>query len=237
MNVDELLELLKYSAIREEIKNIINDEKIVRINEDEIHTLREQNASLMLEKNQLLIDFQTIELVNNQNVEKLQKDLSTLEASQEELINENIYYKNLVLSYEEKYFIFEKFIHLPEEIKKVLSGIFKKEEYENFIVCGCQRENIDALWETIMFRIMSSNYDHTETLIEILLYFIKLYNSISDRPTLKIQDVENFEEFDSSIHIRNPESKTSGKIIEVILPGYVIVATDNIVKKSIVKVG
>lgn len=244
MTVNEMLELLRQPEIISEIKKIIIDdldddfnEKANKVAQDEIQLLKKQNAILILEKNDMLTSFQTTELVNRQNIEKIQHQVITLENNKKEIMLKNDYYKNLLEKYEEKHYMFNKLNALPEEIKKVLSGIFKKEEYENFLACGCQRENIDALWETIMFRVMASNYDSIQTLVELLLYFINLYNDISDRPALKIQDIKIDDEFDSSIHIRNPESKTSGKITEIILPGYVVVATDNVVKKSIVKVG
>lgn len=242
MKTDELLELLKQSEVISEIKKIVtNDvvdnlnEKAYKIAEDEIQLLKKQNALLILEKNDLLTNFQTTDVVNKQNIEKLESQIIILENNKKEMVLKCEHYKTLVDKYEEKYYMFNKLISLPEETIKMLNGIFKKQEYENFLVCGCQRENIDALWETIMFRVMSSNYESLQTLVEILLYFINMYNDISDRPTLKIQDVKIGDDFDSSMHIRNPESKTSGKISEVILPGYLVVSTENIVKKSIVK--
>lgn len=132
--------------------------------------------------------------------------------------------------------MFNNYKNLPPDIKTSLKGIFKAETYENFIACGCQRSNIDTLWEFIKNRTVNMELSHLTELNEIFVYFIELFNGVSSNPVLKIQDVAIGEAFDTAEHIRTKNGKSSGKIAEVYLAGYQNILNNKILNKAIVRV-
>ena len=236
---DELLELLDEPIIVEKIRLIVNTSKTEQLN-------RLSHANLGDNTNDFDACLQTIKKEHQElslNYENAKKELDQLNSENDKI---NAEYDKLNLDYEkikkeilpdsitkEMYVIFT---NLDISIKNDLKGIFKNETYENFIACGCQKENINTLWEFIKSRISKDKYDQLDDLNKIFIYFIECYNSISNTPTLSIQTVEIGDIFDTSLHIRDQNSKSSGKITNIYLFGYQNAINKKIMNKSIVRV-
>lgn len=142
----------------------------------------------------------------------------------------------IIRKFDRKFHMFNQFKKLEIETLKSLKGIFKYETIENFVACGSQKENIEAYWDFIKYRVMNGNLTELRLLSDIFRYFLKLHNETSDQQVFKQQIVNLGDEFDVSLHIRTPDGKASGKIGNIYLEGYLNAVTGVIIRKSIVRV-
>ena len=236
---DELLELLDEPIIVEKIRLIVSTSKTDQIHSSSSENLADKTSEFELCFERAKKEYEDLSLSHD----KITKELGELHSDSDKM---KVEFSNLNSAYEkikkeilpnsmakEMYIIFK---NLDISIKNDLKGIFKNETYENFIACGCQKENINTLWEFIKSRISKDKYDQLEELNKIFLYFIECYNNISDTPTLTISTVEIGDIFDTSLHIRDQNSKSSGKITNIYLFGYQNSINKKIINKSIVRV-
>ncbi len=144
--------------------------------------------------------------------------------------------KSNIEKYKKEQAMFVEFNSLNEDAKKTLKGIFKLDSFENFIACGSQRSNIDAIWVVIKNRIHANQFDDIEKLNNILKYFIEVFNKTTNTPTIKLQDVPIGEKFNPDYFIRSADSKPAGNITEIYLIGYDNAINGNNINKSLVRV-
>ncbi|MCW2279142.1 hypothetical protein [Heliophilum fasciatum] len=127
------------------------------------------------------------------------------------------------------------FRSLSGKVAREITGIFKASTPAVFIACGTQADNIDTLWEYTKQQIITGQTADVGKLIELLTFFLKLYNSLFDQPPFAWQTVRSGDEFDAAKHIRTADSKVSGRITQVYLPGYINANTEKLIKKSVVR--
>jgi regulator of replication initiation timing len=137
--------------------------------------------------------------------------------------------------YREAEELYEAVQQLSETTKSSLKGIFKGGSVQEFIVCGVQYENISSLWDFIKNEIMEGREQERETLLALFLYFFQEYSKTYDTPLYKIQEVKMNEVFREDLYIRALNSKISGNIMEVLLPGYISI-NGKTIKKSVVRI-
>ncbi|OAH52821.1 hypothetical protein AWH48_13495 [Domibacillus aminovorans] len=137
--------------------------------------------------------------------------------------------------YQEAEELYNSIQHLSEETRNSLKRIFKGTTVQDFIFCGVQYENISSLWDFIKNEAMEGRGHERETLIAIFRYFFQAYSKTFDTPLYKTQEVQINDVFREDLHIRASDSKISGNITEILLPGYISI-NGKIIKKSIVKI-
>lgn len=173
-------------------------------------------------------------------IQNLQQDL---QAAKEQLIQT----EKIRDEYKGKYFQFKgifqrqthtfyKYQSLSEPCREALSGIFKGTSFEEFLACGVQPGNIDALWEFSRTEALKGNLQDVAILEDIIAYFVHLYNGTNDSPILGIQQVNIGDTFDMDLHIRTQKSKPAGTISNIILTGLTNAFTNEVIKKSVVEI-
>lgn len=125
---------------------------------------------------------------------------------------------------------------LSAQSKEALSGIFKGSSFEEFLACGVQPGNIDALWEFARNEALNGNREDVAVLESIIAYFVRLYNGTNDSAILISQDVKAGDLFDVDYHIRTKDSKAAGSITNVLLSGLTNAFTGEVIKKAIVEI-
>ncbi|GAB6259353.1 MULTISPECIES: hypothetical protein [Peribacillus] len=137
--------------------------------------------------------------------------------------------------YREAEELYEAVHQLSETTKNSLKGIFKGGSVQEFIVCGVQYENISSLWDFIKNEIMEGREQEREILLALFLYFFQEYGKTYDTPLYKIQQVKMNEVFREDLYIRALNSKISGNITDILLPGYISI-NGKTIKKSVVRI-
>jgi hypothetical protein len=149
--------------------------------------------------------------------------------------------------YKSKYFqfkgIFQRQTHtfyqyqgLSEQSRDALSGIFKGNSFEEFLACGVQPGNIDALWEFSRGQALAGNAGDVAILEQIIAYFVQLYNGTNESPVLAFQQTQPGDRFDVDLHIRTQDSRPSGKISNILLTGLTNAFTGEVIKKAVVEI-
>lgn len=189
----------------------------------------------MTEKNQ---EWQTIQM--KEQLQKLQTELQTTkeqlsktESNRDEYKNKYFQFKGI---FRRQTHIFYLYQSLSESCHNALSGIFKGTSFEEFLACGVQPGNIDALWEFSRVHALAGNLEDIAILNQMIKYFVQLYNRTNESPILAFQTVSPGELFDVDLHIRTQESRASGKISNVILTGLTNAYTGEIIKKAVVEI-
>lgn len=131
---------------------------------------------------------------------------------------------------------FYKYQSLSEPSKEALSGIFKGTSFEEFLACGVQPGNIDALWEFARTEAIKGNLTDVAILEDIIAYFVHLYNGTNESPILGIQQIFIGDTFDMDLHIRTQQSKPAGIITNVLLTGLTNAFTGEVIKKAVVEI-
>lgn len=184
-----------------------------------------QNKELMAEKEK------------NKELEKRIKELETvckkLETGREEYKSKYFQFKSIFQKQTHTFYLFQS---LSKSSLDALSGIFKGSSFEGFLACGVQPGNIDALWEFTRTEALQGNEKDVEILVQIILYFVNLYNGTNTSPVLAIQPVKEGDSFDVDEHIRTQTSKAAGTISKVLLPGLTNAFTGDVIKKAVVEI-
>ena len=180
---------------------------------------------------------------NDVNLQHENAESCTESATQEKLLQT----EKMRDEYKGKYFQFKgifqrqtqtfyKYQSLSEPSLEALSGIFKGTSFEEFLACGVQPGNIDALWEFARSEALNGNMADVAILSEIITYFVHLYNGTNESPLLGIQNTAIGDIFDVDLHIRTQKSKPAGAITNVLLSGLTNAFTGEVIKKSVVEI-
>ncbi|SIS08098.1 hypothetical protein SAMN05878482_11253 [Peribacillus simplex] len=137
--------------------------------------------------------------------------------------------------YREAEELFEAVQQLSETTKNSLKGIFKGGSVQEFIVCGVQYENISSLWDFIKNEIMEGREQERVILLDLFQYFFQQYSKTYDTPLYNLQEVKMNEVFREDLYIRALNSKISGNITDILLPGYMSI-NGKTIKKSVVRI-
>lgn len=168
-----------------------------------------------------------------QEVAELREALTKTEENRDEYKSKYFQFKGIFQRQTHTFYLYQG---LSESTQSALSGIFKGTSFEEFLACGVQPGNIDALWEFTRNHALQDDTEDLEILVHIITYFVKMYNSTNDTEVLKICMPKEGDTFDTDLHIRTPKSKAAGSISEVLLFGLSNGFTGDIIKKAVVTV-
>lgn len=220
-----LLALLDEPKIIDKIRSITSSEdtskpedSIIQTLRDELNALQEAHKADLLKLNEtsaLLADLRDALHKEQQNRQECELKL-----------NDQVRVQGAFLD----------FLVLPQGVRLALRGIFKQDTFDNFVACGSQRDNIEALWDFIKFRIMDCNLEALETLVKILYFCQDTFNGTAEQPLLLRDEIAAGDPFDVTRHIRTPDGKVSGTVGEVMLLGYTNASTRGVIRKTIVRV-
>ena len=161
------------------------------------------------------------------------RKLTLTENNREEYKSKYFQFKGIFQRQTKTFYLYQG---LSETSRDALSGIFKGTSFENFLACGVQPGNIDAVWEFARSVAISGNMTDLEILEKIIAYFVSLYNGTNDSDVLAFQPVKVGDLFDVDMHIRTPDSKAAGYISRIILTGLTNAFTGEIIKKAVVEI-
>lgn len=235
----KLLECLENEEVIEKISLFILDKNANSSLNQEDKLFKRKLEDIENEYNHLKSKYEkTVKSLENseQMIRTVEESLKFLKNENEDIKNEKQNVLNELEQIKSCQYMFDIYKSLENSTKEDLKGVFKQETFENFISCGCQKSNIDTIWEFTKNLIINNKFNELEKLNDILDYFINKYNDISSKPTLAIQDVKIGMEFDTSLHIKTQDSKPSGKISEIYLIGYFNTINQKIINKTIVRV-
>lgn len=143
---------------------------------------------------------------------------------------------NMLIEFKDELRIYELYKSIDEDELKVLKGIFKGNTLKEFLYCGIQYRNIEALWDYTANKIMKKDYSNLNKLNAIIIFFINSYNLLFEEKVFIIDKVDIGEKFDCEKFNRSEDSKPVGFINEILLYGYKNIRQDEIIRKSIVRV-
>ena len=161
------------------------------------------------------------------------RKLDLTEKNREEYKSKYFQFKGIFQRQTKTFYLYQG---LSEKSKEALSGIFKGNSFENFLACGVQPGNIDAVWEFARNIAISGNMVDLEILEKIIAYFVSLYNGTNDSDLLAFQPVKIGDVFDVDMHIRTPDSRAAGYISRIVLTGLTNAFTGEIIKKAVVEI-
>lgn len=133
--------------------------------------------------------------------------------------------------------VYEKYSRISKNTLEKLSNIICSDNLMGFITSCSDYKNLEGLWDYNKSLIMSET-DSIElpVLEEVFSVFFNTYNSSSKNPRF-IYDTTNVGDmFDDELHVKGKTSKVQGNISSVLLRGYRSAVTNNIVRKSVVKI-
>ncbi|MGE7907707.1 hypothetical protein ACQKNS_25435 [Peribacillus sp. NPDC094092] len=174
-----------------------------------------------------------------QEIQSKQEEISEYQIMIHQLNEKMEFYFNELqkrrADYREAEELYEAVQRLSENTKNSLKGIFKGSSVQEFIVCGVQYENISSLWDFIKNEIMEGREQERGILRALFQYFFQEYNKTYDTPLYKLQEVKINEVFRENLYIRALNSKISGNITDILLPGYMSI-NGKTIKKSVVRI-
>lgn len=162
-----------------------------------------------------------------------QSALEKLEKSRDEYRNKYFQFKAIFQKQTHAFYLYQS---LSEQSLEELSGIFKGTNFENFLACGVQPGNIDALWEYARGAALAGNLEDVALLNQIIAYFVSLYNNTNEAPILGFQNVSVGDAFDVDLHIRTQSSKPAGSITSILLTGLTNAFTGEVIKKAVIEI-
>ncbi|OMP66274.1 coiled-coil domain-containing protein [Domibacillus epiphyticus] len=205
--IKEIAEANLFNQMREPVELLKEKEKEIARLQQEIESKKEQIKDFQLKVHYL-----------NQKIDSYFNELEKRRAD-----------------YQEAEELYRAVQQLSETTRNSLKGIFKGNTVQEFIVCGVQYENISSLWDFIKNEIMEGREQERETLLALFQYFFQEYSKTYDTPLYKTQEVKMNEVFREDLYIRTLNSKLSGNITEILLPGYVSI-NGKVIKKSVVRI-
>ena len=168
-----------------------------------------------------------------QELEETKELLEKSEELREEYKSKYFQFKGI---FQKQTYTFYLYQNLTESSREALAGIFKGESFEEFLACGVQPGNIDALWEFARNEALNENIADVVILSKMITYFVHLYNGTNDSPALNFLIPDIGINFDTDQHIRTQNSKPAGVISEVLLAGLSNAFNGEIIKKAVVKI-
>ena len=173
-------------------------------------------------------------------IEQLKKKLGDVENEKEKLkktYTEQIdQMKNEIVEFKKNTNAYERVKKLSTSTKKSLENIIKEDSLASFIASGVQSRNIENLWDYINNELKEGQNVDTKELIEIF-YFLFANFAKANGDIYKLQAISIGDEFDPQLHLRHNSSKgVSGKINEILLKGMMNSKTQEIKRKTVVKI-
>lgn len=125
--------------------------------------------------------------------------------------------------------IFADYKSMSEDTKNRLESIFEADSYTGFLSNGLQWDNISILWNFMKKKIIENDLSDIQVLIQIFRYFFDFYNSgLKEARYILIEPVAG-NAFDKNT-CTVVGAGMDGKIVEVLLPGYKDIKTEEVYK-------
>lgn len=238
------------SQLSKKIESLTNDyqkekkrseelQKMIELREAEISELSKANNKLQIENQQFVNDIENLNYRMKEKEEEkneLSQQLEIINEEKKVVVNEFLKLKNKYVSVDE---VYNKYLCLGKTVIKKLERILNPKEeasetIEVFVAYGSQEGNIVALWEVIATEIeFFMNENKLEDITEIFSYFLKLIEKVSFKKiTVAYPNIGDG--YDERFHTRTSNSRVTGMIEQVILPGFTIGKSIN--KKALVVV-
>lgn len=129
------------------------------------------------------------------------------------------------------YGAYEKYHKLSDYSKKLLSGVFRRDDFEGFVAGGVQEKSLAEIWKAAKEQIDKPD----QSLIwEIFCTFLALYNKSQKQDRYTIENVQPGSQYDEKRQMIYKDSKAQGTIKQVKLLGYMNTYSNKIEHKSIV---
>lgn len=162
-------------------------------------------------------------------IESLQIEKRKLEEEKSTKVAELDTYKNKFELFVKAENVFAEYMAMSDDTKNRLESIFEANTYTGFISNGLQWENISILWNFIKKKIIENDKSDIQVLIRIFKFFFDFYNS-----GLKVARYVLIEPVAGNSFDKNTCSiigaGMDGKIVEVLLPGYKDIKTEEVYK-------
>lgn len=166
-------------------------------------------------------------------IHHLEQRLIQTEKSRDEYKNKYFQFKGIFQRQTHTFYLYQS---LSEPSKEALKGIFKGTSFEEFLACGVQPGNIDALWEFSRNEALNGNTSDLPVLEQMIAYFVHLYNCTNDSVVIDFLKVNPGDAFDFDLHIRTQNSKPAGPISRIVLSGLINAFTGEVIKKAVVEI-
>lgn len=219
-------------------KNFLDNNDVAYKTFDELllinSSLEEKNKNMDAENELLrkqILEYQKKlkeqEQTYSKEISRLQADIGKFEKNRKYLLN----------NYNKLDKIYSLYLNLDASIQKDLERILSpsgkiSDTADLFMAYGVQEGNVIALWDIIAANTLRYEQKYClDVLCDIFQYFLKLHCSVSFKKT-EIFEVEIGIMYDERYHTRTSNSSATGKIKNVILPGFTI--GKNIAKKALV---
>ena len=125
-------------------------------------------------------------------------------------------------------------LSLSDEDRDSLENTFRTDELTAFIASCAKWENIESIWDYARYEFNQGRQTSREKLLCILEFCLEVHNrAFYSEPKFKWQEIGYDEDYDSDFYDKTPDSRTSGTIQKVLLPGIILVDNGEIVRKSL----
>lgn len=234
----EKVNSLNDSLIREKNKNEQVENELLRLQkqlkerEEQLWKMQTENQKLRKTAEEAEKKIQYAEQVKVLMVQENEKEQDEARKRLSEAEKVSAYYQNGFRRLDTYYRLYQQ---LGEELHQDLNRVLRADSPENFIFCGSQWGNIEALWEFMDIHLGQDKYT-AETIGElekIFSYFFDLYQEING--TYERLNTAAGDEFDEDYHKRKGNSLVNGRISQVLLQGYRGKANKKI-QKSVVRI-
>lgn len=129
------------------------------------------------------------------------------------------------------YNAYEKYHKLSDYSKKLLSGIFRRDDFEGFVAGGVQEKALAEIWKAAKEQIDKPD----QPLIwDIFCTFLALYNKSQKQDRYTIENTQPGSQYDETRQMIYKDSKAQGTIKQVKLLGYRNTYSNKIEYKTIV---
>lgn len=126
------------------------------------------------------------------------------------------------------------FLSLSDDDRDSLENTFRTEELTAFIASCAKWENIESIWDYARYEFNQGRQSSRAKLLCILGFCLEVHNrAFYSEPKFKWQEIGNDEDYDSDFYDKTPDSRTSGTIQKVLLPGIILISNGKIVRKSL----
>lgn len=213
---------IKEESLNEKIRDLEKDysnaqEKVIYLNR-EIQTAEKNAEEKEMINRKLRAEKENLEQSNsaaNKKAQELKAEIGKLENDKENL-NKKLYKLDGVEILQKLY---EHYLEISDDYRKKLENLIKTDDISSFIACCYNIGTMDDLWDSLNVEIRNGNTRDAYILREIFEYFVIQQNKKYDENLYKIMTPEIGEEFDPTKHLA-AGGNSSGKIEEVIFPGY-----------------
>lgn len=231
----------RYNSLNDECKNLQKKHNELKSENEGLQSEVSSYLTKLQDKEKELGDLQrNYENLETQCNEK-ESEIVNIGEKEKNTANELEKSKREVNSFEERFSKliehFKEYKSLSNDVRTGLSDIVCCNNEVLFIASCSAPERLMAIWDYIKRAIIDGTRTERDicSLSKVFDYAFNIYNSSLNHPMYTRDNVKEGDYFDEDRHIRYPGSKTSGKISQVVLKGYISNNTGKIIRCSLVR--